>query len=407
MSKNLKPSTRALPSLHKFDRVECIMQKPHITIIKSDLHKQGGLEKYTWQIIADFCALEATVTVLTSGNPQPAFRDPRLQIISLPINYPLSLLNILHFDQACRNFLKKHPTPIIFSLDRNRFQTHIRAGNGTHAAYLRRRCAEEGLLKGASFVLNPLHQTILFLEKKAFEHPELKTLFTNSEMVKQEILQLYKVDPEKIRVVHNGVEWTAMQNAFNAWETEKQKNLCALKLTPLTFQFLFIGHNFHRKGLEKLLHAFSLIKNEEFQLSVIGKDKNLTYFSQLAQRLGLKEKVFFFGPQKEIFPFYQMADCTVIPSIYDPFANVTVESLAMGVPVISSRNNGGHEILTAENGSVIESLNDTASFSQVLKSALGYPKTQNSSQRIRQSVKHLDFSHQIRWITETTIRPFA
>jgi UDP-glucose:(heptosyl)LPS alpha-1,3-glucosyltransferase len=381
------------------------MDKPNITLIKSDLHKQGGLEKYTWQIIADFCALEATVTVLTSGNPQPAFSNPRLQMISLPIKHPLSLFNVLHFDQACSNFLKKHPTPIVFSLDRNRFQTHIRAGNGTHAAYLRRRYAEEGLLKGASFVLNPLHQAILFLEKKAFEHPNLKILFTNSEMVKQEILQLYKTDPEKIRVVHNGVEWAAMQGAFDAWETEKQKKLCELKLNPFTFQFLFIGHNFHRKGLEKLLNAFSLIKNEDFQLSIIGKDKNISYFSQLAQRLGLKKKVFFFGPQKEIFPFYQMADCTVIPSIYDPFANVTVESLAMGVPVISSRSNGGHEILTTENGSVIESLNDASSFSQVLKSALACPKTQNSSQRIRQSVKHLDFSHQIRLITKTTIIP--
>ena len=45
-------------------------------------------------------------------------------------------------------------------------------------------------------------------------------------------------------------------------------------------------------------------------------------------------------------PFYQMADALVIPSFYDPFANVTVEALAMGLFVLSSKHNGGPEILT-------------------------------------------------------------
>ena len=65
----------------------------------------------------------------------------------------------------------------------------------------------------------------------------------------------------------------------------------------------------------------------------------------LAAKLNIQRRVTFFGPQKEIRPFYQFADALVIPSFYDPFANVTVEALAMGLFVVSSKSNGGHEIL--------------------------------------------------------------
>jgi UDP-glucose:(heptosyl)LPS alpha-1,3-glucosyltransferase len=381
------------------------MTKPEfgITLIKSELFKQGGLEKYTWQIAKDFCLRGVPVTLLTSGTVQPPFSDPHLKVISLPVSHSLSFLNVMHFDKACSAFLNQHPTSIVFSLDRNRFQTHLRAGNGVHAAYLQHRCREEGVVKRASFALNPLHRMILSLEKKAFEHPELRVLFANSALVKQEILKFYATDPAKIHVIHNGVEWQAMQGAFDAWEYQKEKRLLELGLNATAFQFLFIGHNFRRKGLEKLLRALGRIKQEHFQLSVIGKDKKLDEFLELTDKLGLKEKVLYFGSQKDPLPFYQIADCCVIPSLYDPFANVTVESLAMGVPVISSKHNGGHEILTPENGVVVDSLDDADAFSEVLRSAIGRPKTRDSAGSIRRSVKHLDFSNQLRLITEATL----
>ncbi len=374
-----------------------------VTLIKNELFKQGGLEKYTWQIARDFCSMKIPVTLLTSGAPTPPFSSPSLQIVSLPVRHRLSYLSVHHFDKACDEYLSQHPTPIVFSLDRNRFQTHLRAGNGVHAAYLKRRSAEEGFTKKLSFHLNPLHQILLSLEKKAFEHPRLKILFTNSEMVKQEILEHYKTDPQKIQVVRNGVEWEAMQKPFDLWEESRGRQLKEFHLNPSAFQFLFIGHNFQRKGLHKLLYALSFIKNENFELSVVGKDKNLHDFQQLVRKLGLSNKVFFFGAQEHPLPFYQMADTLVIPSIYDPFANVTIEALAMGLFTLSSKHNGGHEILTPQNGATIPNLNDPAAFSTLLKHTLSHPKTRPRAEAVRQSVKHLDFSHQLRLLTQATL----
>jgi UDP-glucose:(heptosyl)LPS alpha-1,3-glucosyltransferase len=324
-----------------------------------------------------------------------------LRIVSLPICHRPSCLGILHFDKACHDYIQRHPTPIVFSLDRNRFQTHLRAGNGVHAAYLKKR--EAGLVKKLSFSLNPLHQTLLSLEKRAFEHPKLKLLFTNSFMVKREILEHYRTREEKIAVVHNGVEWERMGTPFSLWQEGRAQMFKEKGLDPTAFQFLFIGHNFLRKGLEKLLYALAFMKKEHFQLSVVGKEKNLPFFVSLSQKLGLSSQVFFLGQQDNSLPFYQMADALVVPSLYDPFANVTLEALAMGLFVLSSLHNGGHEILSPEKGALIPDLNDPSLFAAELKKILHKRKTQESASLIRESVAHLDFSHQLRLITQKTL----
>ena len=377
------------------------MTTPSVTLIKSELFRQGGLEKYTWQIARNFCELGYSLTLLTTGTFPPPFSHPLLKIVSLPIQHALGVLNVWHFDKECCRYVQENPTDIVFSLDRNRAPTHIRAGNGVHAAYLERRVKEEGILKWASFACNPLHQAILHLEKKAIENPALKVLFTNSEMVKTEVLQYYSIDPCKIQVVHNGVEWQAMQQPFDQW-SEQRESLCrASNLDPDALQLLFIGHNFRRKGLEKLLVALSLLPLEHFQLSVIGRDKNAPYFIRLAQRLGMEKKVFFFGTQQQALPFYQIADCLCIPSLYDPFANVTVEALAMCLFVISSKTNGGHEILNSENGTIIDDLLNPSSLVHALNIALQHRKTPQSARLIRQSVQHLDFSKQLHTLIES------
>ena len=176
----------------------------------------------------------------------------------------MSFIQLLYFDKACAHYLKNNPSPIVLSLDRTRRQTHIRAGNGVHAAYLKHRAKEEGALKTLSFHLNPLHRALLRIEKEAFEDPYLKILFTNSHMVRREITAHYDISPDKIAVVHNGVEWHAMQTPFDTWQEGKSIALKKYGLDPSCFQFLFIGHNYRRKGLDKLLCALSTLKGVRF-----------------------------------------------------------------------------------------------------------------------------------------------
>jgi UDP-glucose:(heptosyl)LPS alpha-1,3-glucosyltransferase len=383
-------------------------QIPHlnspIVILKSQLSRIGGVEKYTWQIIKALRKQDIPVTLLTTGDPIPPFSDPELKIISFSINSPLSALNVYQFDAACSRYLKNNPSPIVLGLDRNRFQTHLRAGNGSHAAFLKRRAQEEGRFKTFSFQINPLHRLLLKLERQSFEHSDLQILFTNSEMVRTEILSLYKTPPEKIQVVHNGVEWTEMSSHFNEWFSNRSTIAHTLDLDLSRYQFLFIGHNYQRKGLDPLLYGLSSLPHRDFQLSVVGKEKNLPFFQHLVHQLKLESCVRFFGEQQEIHRFYQVADCLCIPSFYDPFANVTVEALAMGLFVVSSKNNGGHEVLTPTTGTIIPALSNPSAIASALTIALQHPKTPQSAQEIRNATRYLDFPNQLNQMIQKIVK---
>ncbi len=362
---------------------------------------KGGLEKYTERIASAFADRGMRVNLLTSSSESKL--NSALSVHCCKTASWPPFLKIEQFDRFTRDWLHQNKTDLIFGMDRNRMQTHIRAGNGVHAAYLDSRIASEGKWKRMICAFNPLHRKILEIEKAGFENPLLQKLFANSHMVRDQILSYYNVDSAKIQVVHNGVEWGEMQGDFERWEQGRASAFAKYGLDASLFHFLFIGNGYKRKGLDRLLEALASLDVRDFHLSVVGKDKAVGSYRAKTVRLGLGSRVRFFGPQSDIRSFYQFADALVIPSFYDPFANVTVEALAMGVFAVSSKQNGGHEILTPENGIVIEDLLDLDSLSEALKAALGRPKTPLSALKMRQSVKHLDFSNQLNTLMDACL----
>lgn len=307
-----------------------------------------------------------------------------------------SLIRLELYDRYVQRDLKIHSYDIVFGMERNRFQTHYRAGNGVHAAFLESRRHAEGEFKYLICKYNPLHRKILELEKTAFEHPSLQKLITNSDLVKSQILHYYNVDEAKIEVIHNGVEWKEMEIDFQSWMQERGSTLQKYSLDPNRYHFLFVGNGYRRKGLGQLLKALERLSGEEFHLTVIGKDKHQNQFEALTAKI--KDRVTFLGPQSQTIPFYQMADALVIPSFYDPFANVTLEALAMGLTVISSKSNGGSEIL--KDGIVIPDLLDIDSIVECLKKALRSPKQFERAAAIRNSVKTYDYSHHLQTLVQ-------
>ena len=363
-----------------------------VTILKSSAKVQGGLEKYTSQLIHGFKDRGHPVTLVTTFPPKTALAS---NVISSRSEYLFSFQKLKKFDQFCEQTLLKHPSPIVLGLDRNRYQTHMRMGNGVHAAFLQRRRDQDPFWKRFSFSINPLHQTLLRIEKEAFENPNLKKIFTNSQMVKEEILSYYPVDQEKIEVIHNGVEWEETKILFSSWKEKKEEALQKYGLSASDYQFLFIGHNYKRKGLDLLLEALSITGRNDFHLTVVGHDKNMPYHLDLVKTLGLEKKVSFLGSVSPVWPLYQMADALVVPSQYDPFANVTIEALAMGLFVLSSPYNGAKEILNANTGLVLPNLSSREAFANALLVTMEHPKTIESSRFIRQSVESLSFKNQI------------
>lgn len=371
------------------------MSKKNLFILKRNIHKKGGLEKYTLRSAIAFNEKGYNVTIL-STNPSSNISFPNIDLKYFKTNKWPGYRRMKDFDNFCQSFIEKNKPKIILGMDRNRHQTHIRAGNGVHICYLQSRKLTDNYFKIRSFAYNPLHRYILDLEKKAFENPRVKKIITNSQMIKDQIHRYFTTPKEKVQVIHNGVEWHEMKKSFDSSIEMRMQIAKKYLLDPSKRFLLFVGNGYRRKGLKQLLYGLSLTKEKEYYLFILGKEKNISYYKKLSQKLHLEKKVLFLGAEKEIMPFYQASDILMLPTFYDPFANVTLEALAMGLYIVTSHFNGAKEILSDKSGMIFDDLLSPDAIAATIEKAMNHPKTPISAKNIRNSVSHLDFSHQMK-----------
>ena len=361
------------------------MKPLRVAFLKNTFHSSGGLEKYCLKLYEALCQRGHSVTILTASCSPDA---PCTQICS---RLRLSALNVLWFDYHCRRYLQSHPHDVVFGFDRHLLPlTLYRAGNGCHAAYLARRAQESSLLKRLSFCINPLHQITLLSEKYTFERCPPAFIICNSHLVEKEILQYYPKTPRsRVVVIHNGVEW-------NGFEIHFQQKISTPHDPNGPRKLLFIGHEWERKGLDRLLYALGGIREIPFHLTAVGRERNPGRFTTLAKSLHLEDKISFIPTAQSALPYYKEADIAVIPSRYDPFANVTVEALAMGLFVVTTAANGGGEVITPNVNGIVLSENASASeMGQAIASACRLTQDIAIPRIIRESVKKFDFSNQL------------
>jgi len=220
-------------------------------------------------------------------------------------------------------------------------------------------------------------------------------LFVNSNMVKAQIQKYYSTDPEKIKVIHNGVQWESYADAFADSFTKKDQLLKKLNISKNSLKLLFAGNGYERKGLAPLLNALSFFKKNNLYLFVAGKDKNIASYQRLVIKLGIQDKVFFLGAIPDLTPYYQLCDIFVLPTMYDPFANVILEALSMGLFVITTKNNGASEILNKHQGIVLDNSFDIEALKKSIEAVLQNLKTFESAKKIRNSVSNYDYSKQL------------
>lgn len=232
---------------------------------------------------------------------------------------------------------------------------HIyRAGDGVHATWLDLRDANRNEFAKLGSRLSPWHQYILKAEAEMFRHADLRAVICNSQMVKADILRRFNVAEDKLPVIYNGVDL----NQFHPGLRDEHRSAMRARIEAKGAVVLFVGSGYERKGLPTLIQAFAQMQQTEAELWVVGRDKRETAMRTLAASLGLmganRERVRFFGPQPDVRPFYGAADVFSLPTIYDPFPNAALEALACGLPLITTPSCGAAELVTAENGAVID-----------------------------------------------------
>jgi UDP-glucose:(heptosyl)LPS alpha-1,3-glucosyltransferase len=243
----------------------------------------------------------------------------------------------------------------LMSLERVLSCDVYRAGDGVHRAWLGRRRKFELPLKRFVRALNRKHRDLLRLEESLLADRNARRVIAASQMVKNEIIDLYGYPADKIDIVRNGVPLDKFR--FDPELREKSRD--DLKLKPDQIALLFAGSGWQRKGLLFAIEATALCKDRKMRLLVAGRGN---------QRLYKSKRVKFLGEVADLVRVYAAADIFILPTIYDPFSNACLEALGCGLPVITTRSNGFSEIIEdAVHGSLVDNAGDLVALRDALR----------------------------------------
>jgi UDP-glucose:(heptosyl)LPS alpha-1,3-glucosyltransferase len=142
-------------------------------------------------------------------------------------------------------------------------------------------------------------------------------------------------------VIYNGVDLAAFNPTLrDEWRARKRAEL---GISDSAMVFLFVGSGFARKGVPQLLRAMTGVRGAH--LIVVGEDRERALMRSAAGDMKLADRVRFAGAQMDVKSWYGMADCFVLPTLYDPFPNAALEAMASGLPLITSLQCGAAEFV--------------------------------------------------------------
>lgn len=120
--------------------------------------------------------------------------------------------------------------------------------------------------------------------------------------------------------------------------------------------FLTIGRMSPEKNQARMINAFAKVRREspDSRLIIVGDGPLKANLKTLASSLGLTDSVVFTGQIPNPFPLYAAADCFVLSSDYEGQPMVLLESLVVGVPIVSTRFASITDALSSEEGLIVD-----------------------------------------------------
>ena len=196
-------------------------------------------------------------------------------------------------------------------------------------------------------------------------------IIINSESLRSEIQQYLKVDPRKLKLIHEAVD----HDLFKPGDAGQARARIARHGVTKPF-VLFVSSLWPYKNCEGLLRAWALARGElgGRQLAIVGSsadDKHVASLRSLAADLGIASDVVFVGavPLEETVNFYRAAEVFVYPSLNETFGLPILEAMACGCPVVTSDISAMPE--TAGGAAVLSDPREPATIAGAILEAVG------------------------------------
>lgn len=173
--------------------------------------------------------------------------------------------------------------------------------------------------------LRKLYHNFLISNAKYFD----RKIITVSNFSKKELIEKFKVNPQKIEIIYPGVpsipkiDRKFIQNTLKKFKINKP-------------YFYTIGNESSRKNIQNIVGAFELVKKYglDYYLVITGiKNKNF-----LKTREKVRKAIILTGKisEKEKYSLYKRAQVFLFPSFYEGFGMPILEAQSVGIPVLTS-----------------------------------------------------------------------
>lgn len=265
-----------------------------------------------------------------------------------------------------------------------------------------------GILKGVKIIVAPrgmLGEYTLQSQKKS-----LKSIFHNymgKKILQKTYLHLTaQIEREEVSYIKDNRVFV-LPNLLSL-PNNQQNNQKALH-QPInqvnfdTFKLVFISRIHHKKGIELLIEAMVQFQNRNpkitLQLDLIGNSESIDYENSLKKCISqnkLEDKINWIGwlDGNQKFEFLEKSDLFVLPSFNENFANVVIECLSTGTPVLVSDKVGLADYVKEKDLGWVCRTNNVESLLQTLQLAID---DKIKREKIRQNAPQIiqnDFSSQ-------------
>ncbi|MFD4366448.1 glycosyltransferase family 4 protein [Rhodococcus sp. NPDC058521] len=225
---------------------------------------------------------------------------------------------------------------------------------------------------------------------------ESDALVTCSASMKEEVTALYGPNLPAVTVIRNGIDLT----------TWTYRELAPRSGPP---HLLYVGRLEYEKGVQDVIAALPRIRRSHpgTTLSIAGEGTQFEWLSELARTHRVTRSVTFLGnlDHLELLGWLHGADAIVLPSRYEPFGIIALESAAAGTPLVASTAGGlGEAVVDGVTGMSFEP-GDVAGLTSAVREVLDDP----AAARVRADAARARLTSDFDWhkVAEDTLQIYA
>lgn len=311
-----------------------------LAFIAHEVHRRGGQERAAAEILARI-AKRVSVTVIARACEVEGVEWVRVDGPTRP-----SVLRTWAFARAARRAELRAGCTITNSIGAAAADADVITAQFCHAAFT----ARYGGIRGGS-AMGGAYQRLaqswfVAEERRAYGAARLRRVISVSRGTARELEEHYRVSPNRISIVPNGVDHAQFRPAGDA--AAKHALRVRLGLPTDACLALFVGGDWERKGVRDAVDAVAPLADTH--LVIVGRGDAQAMRAYATQR-GATGRVHVAEPTPTPQEYYAACDLFLFPSRYEAFSLVTLEAAASGLPIVCHSINGTEELITnGENG---------------------------------------------------------